>query len=197
MPSGGLVTANDPVNMVDPDGRVFGAVVKFARRTIKHRGNVIKAGIEVGSDIAAVVSPSSTPLERIEAAVALASPVDFDDARAAKRTVEAIGRRGGRKGGFDTRAQNLATGNTIEANGGKVTGGFNRGPETRFPPEGGGNKGSRFSDGSAQDAQGRPFQVQTVDTDAAGNISQRELDAARDIADRSGEPVICIAKTSC
>ncbi len=38
--------ANDPVNMIDPDGRIARAVVsglKILRRTVKHRGNVVKA----------------------------------------------------------------------------------------------------------------------------------------------------------
>ena len=86
-------TNNDPVNMIDPDGQVAGAAVKLVRRTIKHRGNIIKAGAEVVGYVVAVLSPSSTPFERIEAAVALASPVDFDDARAAKRGLEATGRK--------------------------------------------------------------------------------------------------------
>ncbi len=188
---------NDPVNMVDPDGRI-GIVVKLARRTIKHRGNIIKAGIEVGSDVVAVISPSSTPLERLEAAVALASPVDFDDARAAKRGLEATGRTfRGRKGGLDTRAQNEAIGQRVTNGGGRRTAGGDGLPEAHFRADGAGNRGGRFSDNSFEDAQGRPFQVQTVDTDAAGNITKKELDAAKDIADRSNQPVVCIAKTTC
>lgn len=120
----------------------------------------------------------------------------MSDIRAAKKGLESLGRTfGGRKGGIDTRAQNQAIGDNIKANGGSVTGGFG-GKETRFAG-GSGNSGSRFSDGSATDANGNGFQVQTVDTNAAGGLTSRETAAARDIAERSQQPVVCVAKTSC
>ena len=73
------------------------------------------------------------------------------------------------------------------------SGGFG-GKETQF----GSGKGSRFSDGSATDANGNPFEVQTVDTDAAGNLTKREFDAATDIAGRDGgNVVVCVAKKAC
>jgi hypothetical protein len=120
----------------------------------------------------------------------------MSDIKAAKKGLEALGRKfGGRKGGIDTRAQNQAIGDNITANGGNVTAGFG-GKETRYPG-GSGNKGSRYSDGSATDANGNGFQVQTVDTNAAGGLTTREASAARDIAERSQQPVVCVAKTSC
>lgn len=61
----------------------------------------------------------------------------------------------------------------------------------------GDGKGSRYSDGSAVDKDGDPFQVQTVDTDAAGNMTKREVDAARDIAEKAQQPVVCVDKQSC
>ena len=141
-----------------------------------------------------VFAPGSTPFERLEAAVSFASPVDFDDVKAAKRGLEATGKRfGGRKGGIDTRAQNQAIGDNIRNKGGQVDGGFG-GKETQF----GTGKGSKFSDGSARDANGNPFEVQTVDTDAAGNLTRREFDAATDIAGRDGgNVVVCVAKETC
>lgn len=106
--------------------------------------------------------------------------------------MQALGKKGGgRKGSLDTRAQNIATGNNIEKKGGTVTGGFG-GKETQF----GKGKGSRFSDGSATDTQGRPFEFQSVDTNAAGDLTKRELGAATDIASR-GNVVACVSKQSC
>jgi len=106
--------------------------------------------------------------------------------------LQALGKKGGgRKGSLDTRAQNIATGNNIEKKGGTVTGGFG-GKETQF----GKGKGSRFSDGSATDTQGRPFEFQSVDTNAAGDLTKRELGAATDIASR-GNVVACVSKQSC
>jgi hypothetical protein len=140
-----------------------------------------------------VFAPSSTPLERIVAVAELVSPVSPSDIKDAKKGLEAAGKAlGGRKGGIDTRAQNQAIGNKIRDEGGKVTGGFG-GKETQF----GSGKGSNFSDGSALDKNGDPFQVQTVDTNAAGNMTGREVDAARNIAERSQQPVACVAKEKC
>jgi hypothetical protein len=185
---------NNPYKYVDPDGR--NAVTKFIKSTYKHDGNVIEAAFDVAGDVVTVFAPSSTPMDRIEAAISLVSPVDMSDIKAAKKGLEALGRKfGGRKGGIDTRAQNQAIGDNITANGGNVTAGFG-GKETRYPG-GSGNKGSRYSDGSATDANGNGFQVQTVDTNAAGGLTTREASAARDIAERSQQPVVCVAKTSC
>lgn len=86
----------------------------------------------------------------------------------------------------------MAHGDRITANGGQTTGGFGE-KETQF----GTGKGSRYSDGSALDADGKPFQMQTVDTNAAGDITPREIDAARDIAEIGRQPVVCIAKEKC
>jgi len=81
-------------------------------------------------------------------------------------------------------------------NGGNVTAGLG-GKEAHFPSSGAGNKGGRYSDGSATDANGNAFQVQTVDTNASGSLTAREANAAADIASRSKQPVVCVAKTSC
>lgn len=121
------------------------------------------------------------------------SPVSPSDLKDAKKLLEAAGKSfGGRKGGIDVRAQNMAIGDRIKANGGQTSGGFGE-KETQF----GAGKGSRYSDGSAVDAAGEPFQVQTVDTDVTGNIRPREIDAARDIAEFGKQPVVCIAKEKC
>ena len=184
--------ANDPINVVDPDGRV-GVAVKFVRKLVKNKGDIVQTTFDVGGDVVTVFAPGSTPFERIEAAVSLASPVDFDDVNTARNALKATGKKfGGRKGGLDTRAQNQAIGQNIEKKGGTTTGGFGD-KETQF----GSGKGSRFSDGSATDANGNPFQVQTVDTDAAGNLTKREAGAARDIAERGNQPVVCVAKETC
>ncbi len=180
---------NDPVNLIDPNGEL---AVKAVKQLVKNKGDVVQAVFDVGGDVVTVFDPGSTPFERLESAVSLVSPVDFDDVKAAKKALQATGKKfGGRKGGIDTRAQNQAIGDNITNNGGTTTGGFG-GKETQF----GSRKGSRFSDGSATDAQGRAFEVQTVDTNAAGDLTKREFDAASDIAGRDNV-VVCVSKQSC
>jgi RHS repeat-associated protein len=187
---------NDPINAVDPTGE--NALKLFIKQTIKHRGNIIEAAVDVGSTAVTVFAPSSTPLERVVAVAELVSPVAPSDVKAAKGAIEAAGQAlGGRKGGAATRAQNQAIGDRIQSRGGQVTGGLNRGSETRFSNPSGGNRGSRYSDGSAVDGNGNGFQVQTVDTRADGSLTSREANAARDIAERSGQPVACVAKERC
>ena len=182
---------NNPYKFTDPDGR--NAVTKFIKQTIKHEGNVVQASIDVGSDVVTVFAPSSTPMQRIESAISLVSPVDISDVKAIKKGLEKAGDvLGGRKGGLDTRAQNKAIGDAIESRGGKVDGGFG-GKETQF----GSGKGSRYSDGSATDQAGNRFEVQTVDTRANGTMTNREVGAARDIAQKSNGPVVCVPKKSC
>ena len=188
--------ANDPINAVDPTGE--NALKLFIKQTIKHRGNIIEAAVDVESTAVTVFAPSSTPLERVVAVAELVSPVAPSDVKAAKGAIEAAGQAlGGRKGGAATRAQNQAIGDRIQSSGGQVTGGLNRGSETRFSNSSGGNRGSRYSDGSAVDGNGNGFQVQTVDTRADGSLTSREANAARDIAERSGQPVACVAKERC
>ncbi len=187
---------NDPINAIDPTGK--NALKLFIKRTIKHRGNVVEAAIDVADTAVTVIAPSSTLLERGIAIAELVSPVAPSDVKAIRNGIEAAGGAlGGRKGNAATRAQNEAIGNRIENQGGTVTGGFNQGRETRFAGPNGGNRGSRFSDGSAADRDGNEFQVQTVDTRADGSLTTREANAARDIAERSGQPVICVAKERC
>lgn len=123
------------------------------------------------------------------------SPVDMKDIRSAKNALKSLGRTfRGRKGGIDTRAQNSAIADKITDGGGKPTAGFG-GKESYFGSDGNGK--NRYSDGSAQDAEGIPFEVQTVDIHADGSITQREIDAASDIATRSERPVVCVPKQSC
>lgn len=74
---------NNPYKYVDPDGR--NAITKFIKQTIKHRGNVVQAAADVASDVYTLAGPSSTPFERLEAAISLVSPIDFSDIRMAKK----------------------------------------------------------------------------------------------------------------
>ena len=183
---------NDPLSYTDPSGQIAFKVVK---QVIKNRGDLVQTAVDIGGDVMTVISPSSTPLDRIEAAISLVSPVDVSDIKAAKNAVSALGKAGGRKGGINTRAQNQAIGNRVEANGGTVTGGLGD-KETHFP-SGSGSRGGRFSDGSARDANGNSLEIQTVDTNANGTMTNREFNAAADIAERSNGPVVCIAKKNC
>ena len=190
-------TLGDPLNMYDPDGR--NAVTKLIKQTIKRKGNIREAVFDVGGELVTVFAPSSTPIERLISAAELVSPVSPSDISDARKIISATRKRlGGRKGGLDTRAQNQAVANTIEQNGGQSLTGFNdRGPETYFANPKGGSKGGRYSDGTAVDADGNPLQVQTVDTYSDGSLTTRETSSALDIAERSGEPVVCISKTIC
>jgi RHS repeat-associated protein len=184
---------NDPINAVDPTGE--NAVKLFVKRTIKHRGNIIEAAIDVGGEVVTVFHPASTPLERLTAVAELVSPVAPSDIRSAEAVVRAATTvTGGRRGGVATRSQNRAIGDRIQSQGGQVTGGLDRGPETRFAGPTGQRRGTRYSDGSATDRDGNGFQVQTVDTRSGGRLTTRESDAARDIAERSGQPVACVPK---
>ncbi len=189
-----LYANGNPYNYVDPDGR--NAIKKFIKQTIKHRGNVFEAAVDVADTAYTIVAPSSTPLDRVVAAIEMVSPVTVSDVKDAKNLITAVRKRfGGRKGNADTRAHNQAIGDRIDANGGSADqGGFNRNPETHFPSDGPGNAGGRYSDGSALDADTSPFEVQTIDVDSKGVPTPGEMDAARDIADRSGHPVILVPK---
>ena len=186
---------NDPLNATDPSGRNL--VTKFIKQTIKHKGDIIEAAVDIADITVTIFAPASTPLDRIIALAELVSPISVSDVKDAKRLIEKAGDiLGGRKGGADTRALNQVVGDTIEAKGGTVTAGLNRpGSESRFPdPNSSGAKASRYSDGSATDANGEPFQVQTTDITASGALTPREADAAREIAERAQQPVVCLPK---
>jgi len=61
---------NDPINNIDPDGRVIGKAIKFGRNTIKHNGNPIKGGAET---ITGIVDDVGTLVD---------GQLNFDDVRA-------------------------------------------------------------------------------------------------------------------
>ncbi|MEO0399444.1 MAG: RHS repeat-associated core domain-containing protein [Pseudomonadota bacterium] len=190
--------ANDPVNFVDPSGEVFGAIKKVGKGLIKNRGNIRETVFEIGDTVVTVFDPSSTLLDRGLALAELVSPVAPSDISDGAKLLRAAGEKvGGRKGGLNTRAQNRATARRIRENGGDTESGFGLSPESYFKNPKGGRKGGRFSDGTASDQNGNSFEVQTVDTNAAGGLTRRERDAALDIAERSGNPVVCISKISC
>jgi RHS repeat-associated core domain len=92
-----LYVGLDPVNATDPTGenRLIRLGINVVRRTVRHRGNVGRAireeGASIAADVATIVGPDSTPLERAEAAFNLASPVRTDEVAAAGRAI----RRGG------------------------------------------------------------------------------------------------------
>ncbi|WP_404825308.1 RHS repeat-associated core domain-containing protein [Pelagerythrobacter rhizovicinus] len=76
---------NDPVNGVDPTGE--NALKLFIKQTIKHRGNVVEAVIDVADTAVTIFAPSSTPLERLVAVAELVSPVAPSDVKAAKGAI--------------------------------------------------------------------------------------------------------------
>jgi uncharacterized protein RhaS with RHS repeats len=185
---------NDPINGVDPSGK--NALTKLIKQTIKHRGNIVEAAVDIADTAITVFSPSSTPLERVVAVAELASPISPSDVRDARRVIEAAGDIvGGRKGNVQTRALNEAIGDRVRGAGGVRTAGGHRQPEAHFPGSNSGNQGGRFSDNSFRDANG-DFQVQTVTTDRSGRMTAGETAAARDIAERSQQPVVCIPKSA-
>jgi uncharacterized protein RhaS with RHS repeats len=183
--------ANDPVNRIDPTGE--SAVSVFVKQVIKRRGNLVEAAVDVGDIALTIISPEASLADKALAAVELLSPASPSDFKDAKRLLEATGKAfGGRKGGLNTRALNMAIANRIQDNGGKAERGFGE-SERRFSKDG----VTRFSDGSARDRSGDEFQVQTVDTTKSGQLTKRERDAALDISDMSGQPVICVSKFIC
>ncbi|MEO1657569.1 MAG: RHS repeat-associated core domain-containing protein [Pseudomonadota bacterium] len=79
---------NDPTNMTDPDGRVARVAIsafKIARRTIKARGNIVKAvKDEIGDIVDAaetLADPSASGLEKAGAVVSLATGINLRGAK--------------------------------------------------------------------------------------------------------------------
>jgi hypothetical protein len=89
----------------------------------------------------------------------------------------------------------MAIAKVIEKKGGEIKKGFNGGSEQRYTNGKKGKGNSRYSDGTATDANGDKFEVQTVDTKADGSLTTRETEAAADIAELSGNPVVCLLKS--
>jgi hypothetical protein len=86
---------------------------------------------------------------------------------------------------------NQSVANGIERRGGSATTGATPGQsESRFSQGG----AVRYSDVSARDAQGRPFEVQTVDANADRSPTTREREAASDISRLGDRPVVCVPK---
>lgn len=87
---------NDPVNMEDPTGacRLCRSAFDVAVGTVRHRGNVGRAGldemVEIVQDASTLFSPSSTLFERGEALFNLVSPVRTDEAASVVRRVSTL-----------------------------------------------------------------------------------------------------------
>jgi uncharacterized protein RhaS with RHS repeats len=74
---------NNPYKYVDPDGR--NAITKFVKQMWKNNGDAIQSAADVAQDVATVFSDASSPMDRVEAAVSLVSPVDFSDLKTVGR----------------------------------------------------------------------------------------------------------------
>lgn len=101
---------------------------------------------------------------------------------------------GGRLGGDETRAQNRAIADELEARGYEITGGGDRVKEEYLRPIDGGRKGGSYPDITAT-KDGRTLRVNTVDTKKSGAMTKREAEnAARIRAQRPFEHLLIIPK---
>jgi len=107
-------SGNDPVNNIDPDGRIIGKAIKFVRNTIKHKGNPIKGFTETvagaADDIGTLVD-GQLNLDDVAAVVSLVTGLDKKDQAAIasvskrKKAPNPYGKKGGpehQKGVSDT-----------------------------------------------------------------------------------------------
>jgi len=88
-------TANDPVNMVDPDGRAWGKAIRAGILLVRSGGNFREAGrqflSEVGRDGGALLARNSTLAQRAEGAFNLVSPTTAKEAGALGATAAGAG----------------------------------------------------------------------------------------------------------
>ena len=87
---------NDPVNNIDPDGRVTGKVARFGIKLVKHRGNFKKAGKEILDEIDVaidVLSDGEINLDDAEAIFDLVSPISAKEGRQISRSLKKGGHR--------------------------------------------------------------------------------------------------------
>ncbi len=84
---------------------------------------------------------------------------------------------GGRLGNLNTQLQNSKLALYLKGKGWTIRSGGGMGPEERIPPPGGGRDGETWVDITAV-KNGRVLRVQTVDTQANGTPTPRELNAA-------------------
>ena len=76
---------NDPINGKDVTGAVWGKIIKFARKTVKYKGNVVKAAAEViveVVDAVSVLSDGKLDIHDAVAVVDLISPISVKEAKA-------------------------------------------------------------------------------------------------------------------
>ena len=89
------------------------------------------------------------------------------------------------------RATREVIGDTIQRRGGRVIAGFGG-----MPRRHGVASNAQYSDGSAMDASGRGIEVLIVDTAPDGGVAEHDAERARQVAECSGLPVLCIPGTS-
>ena len=110
-----------------------------------------------------------------------------------KTTKTSNGTRGGRLGNGDTRAQNKLIADYLKSKGYIIIGGGTYRPEEYLPGPNGTHKGSNYIDVTAKKGN-IIIRINTVDIDSNGKPTQRELDAASSINQKTGGQIILIPK---
>ena len=88
---------NDPINLVDPDGKI-GKAIKYLRNVIEAKGNPIKGGMDTAIGIAediGTLSDGVLNVDDLQAAISLITGLDKKDQAAIKKTVSEL-RKGAR-----------------------------------------------------------------------------------------------------
>lgn len=111
-----------------------------------------------------------------------------------KSVTEYLQGSGGRPGNSATRAQNVQISEYLQSNGYTITNGAGFEKEEYLPGPGG-TKGANYVDITAT-KNGQTIRINTVDVDSKGNITQRELNAANSINQKTGGNIILIPKGS-
>ncbi|MGE0046706.1 MAG: RHS repeat-associated core domain-containing protein [Hyphomonadaceae bacterium] len=182
---------NDPLNSTDSTGmcRLCRAAFNVARRTIRNGGDIRRAGLDeiadIASNVATVIDPSSSLVDRGIAVFDLVSPVTAREVGQVADAVGDVARRvpnpGGRLGGPAHRA------GVDEVAAGVESRGLEAVREHRVPTPGG-ERGSRYVDVAGRD----PATGDIVETHQVGRQTQggdpvaRERRAMDDIENETG-----------
>lgn len=102
---------------------------------------------------------------------------------------------GGRLGNSATRAQNVEIAQYLRSKGYTITNGAGFAKEEYLPGVNGGTSGSNYVDITAT-RNGQTIRINTADIDSNGNFTQRELNAANSINQKTGGDIILIPKGS-
>jgi hypothetical protein len=168
---------NNPVMFVDPSGH------SPIDRFLYSRGKLGRSGDPqmLGGGFGVRYGPTSAPYK-------------FETHTNASSST--ISGKGGRLGNQATREKNKEIADELESRGWTIIGGGGKVKEEYLPGPNGGRKGSNWVDITAQ-KNGKTLRVNTVDTRANGQITNREANAAHSIIQKTsgkGSKFIAIPK---